>query len=156
MLRLEERRKLKILFTAAEHNDHSPHRHVHIVALLSQKLTQNDLQFLRDAAAAVILQQRQLRELALANAEQADKSAHPRASRKSKSKDIRIGGGDGPAPPTPIHACPRCSGPNGLEMQRLTKSLYRCGSCGTIFRDTTMGIQTEREGPGLGLSKCNL
>src|SRR5918911_2528737 len=43
MMHLAERLQTDILYVAAEHNDHAPHRHVHVLALLPHRLTKHDL-----------------------------------------------------------------------------------------------------------------
>lgn len=149
MLGLEERLKIKILFAAAEHSDHSPHRHVHILALLNRKLGKKDLQFLRDAARQAILQQRRIRELA--RAQEAAQSAQFRRIRRPATADRTIGEDDALAPAKPVHACPSCNESGGLAMHRLTSSLYRCSSCGLIIRQTAMEMQIERTGADLTL-----
>jgi hypothetical protein len=58
ILELEERLHQAIPFVAAEHNDHTDIRHVHVIAPISGKLTRQDLQYLRDRATAVSLFQR--------------------------------------------------------------------------------------------------
>jgi hypothetical protein len=67
ILKLEGRLKKEIQFVAAEHNDHTPNRHVHVIALIQGKLNVADLAALRLAATQVALFQRQERDLALAS-----------------------------------------------------------------------------------------
>ena len=64
MLELEERLEKAVPFVAAEHSDHAPHRHVHVVALVRGRLTVQDFQALRHAATQAALQQRNERDLA--------------------------------------------------------------------------------------------
>ncbi len=65
MMGLAERLQKDILYVAAEHADHAPHRHVHVVALLPGKLAKQDLQLLRETATAASQLQRRARDLAL-------------------------------------------------------------------------------------------
>ncbi len=65
MMGLAERMHKDILYVAAEHADHAPHRHVHVLALLPGKLAKQDLQFLRETATAASQLQRRARDLAL-------------------------------------------------------------------------------------------
>ncbi len=58
MLGLEERLKQTIQFVAAVHNDHAPHRHVHVIALVPGKLTRDDFALLRETATKAALFQR--------------------------------------------------------------------------------------------------
>src|SRR5438132_8485202 len=50
MQTLEERLNQKVSWVAAEHADHAPHRHVHIVAVVKGRLNPQDLQALRTTA----------------------------------------------------------------------------------------------------------
>ena len=50
MLRLEEQLHREISWVAAEHDDHAPHRHVHIVAVVPGRLQVRDFQTMRQAA----------------------------------------------------------------------------------------------------------
>jgi hypothetical protein len=63
MANLEERLKAKAFYAAAVHADHAPHRHVHVLAILSSKLRQSDLNALRQAATRISLLQRRIRDL---------------------------------------------------------------------------------------------
>jgi hypothetical protein len=63
MLTLEERLKKEVPYVAAEHNDHAPHRHIHILALVTGRINTPDLQALRDTATQTALGQRQERDL---------------------------------------------------------------------------------------------
>ena len=64
MLGLEERLAQTIQFVAAVHNDHAPHRHVHVIALINGKLTPKDFALLRETATQSSLFQRRERDLA--------------------------------------------------------------------------------------------
>jgi hypothetical protein len=64
MLTLEERLNTHIPFTAAEHNDHTGNRHVHLLACFKGRIDKGDLKALRDRATEAAMQQRQERDLA--------------------------------------------------------------------------------------------
>lgn len=64
MLSLEERLHNQIQWVAVEHDDHAPHRHVHIVAVVPGRLQVQDFQAMRTAATATALLQRKERDLA--------------------------------------------------------------------------------------------
>ena len=64
MLTLEERLKIHIPFIAAEHDDHTGNRHVHLLACAKARIEKPDLKALRDAATEAARQQRQERDLA--------------------------------------------------------------------------------------------
>lgn len=63
MQRLEDRFQKQLQWVAAEHDDHAPHRHVHIVAIVPGKLNVQDFQVLRQTATQAALAQRQERDL---------------------------------------------------------------------------------------------
>ena len=62
MLGLEERLQRSIHFVAATHDDHAPHRHVHLVAIVPKKLQVQDLQAVREMATEAALDQRRQRD----------------------------------------------------------------------------------------------
>jgi hypothetical protein len=65
MLKLEERLQKQIQYAAAEHNDHTDIRHVHLLASLKGRIEKQDLKALREAATSACLLQRRERDLAL-------------------------------------------------------------------------------------------
>ena len=70
MLRLEDRVQSEVQWVAAIHDDHAPHRHVHVVAVVPQRLQVRDFQAMRQAATAAALEQRHQRDLAREQQEQ--------------------------------------------------------------------------------------
>jgi hypothetical protein len=64
MLHLEERLKMEVPYVAAEHDDHAPHRHVHVLAVVNGRLNTQDFQALRQTATEAALIQRQECDLA--------------------------------------------------------------------------------------------
>ena len=66
MMALAERLQHDILYVAAEHADHAPHRHVHVLALVPKRLTKADLAALRSAATNAAVLQGKARDVALA------------------------------------------------------------------------------------------
>lgn len=64
MLALEQRVHKPVPYVAAAHDDHTPHRHVHILALVAGRLTGADFQALRESASQAAGGQRQERDLA--------------------------------------------------------------------------------------------
>jgi hypothetical protein len=65
MIALGERLQKDVLYVATEHADHAPHRHVHVIALVPNRLTTLDLQALRTAATEAAGLQRSGRDAAL-------------------------------------------------------------------------------------------
>ena len=64
MLHLEERVQKDIPYVAVEHDDHAPHRHVHVLAYVKGRLNTQDFQALRMTATQAALSQRQERDMA--------------------------------------------------------------------------------------------
>jgi hypothetical protein len=64
ILGLGKQLRQTIQFVGAIHNDHAPHRHVHVIALVQGKLTPNDFALLRQIATEESLFQRRERDLA--------------------------------------------------------------------------------------------
>src|SRR5437763_9304247 len=63
MLRLEEHIQKEIFWVAAEHDDHAPHRHVHVVAVVTGRLQVRDFKAMRQTATEAALVQRHERDL---------------------------------------------------------------------------------------------
>ncbi len=59
MQTLEERLHTPVSWVAVEHTDHTPHRHVHVVAVVAGRLQVPDFQALRQTATQVCVEQRQ-------------------------------------------------------------------------------------------------
>jgi len=55
---LEERLHKEVSWVAVEHNDHAPHRHVHVVAVVKGRLQAQDFQALRQTTTDACLEQR--------------------------------------------------------------------------------------------------
>ena len=64
MLSLEERLQKHVSWVAVAHDDHAPHRHVHVVAIVPERLQVQDFQVMRFEATAACLEQRHQRDLA--------------------------------------------------------------------------------------------
>ncbi len=63
MASLEARLNTSLQWVAAIHADHAPHRHVHAVAILPERLQVRDFQLLRGAATEAALEQRHALDL---------------------------------------------------------------------------------------------
>lgn len=63
MLTLEERMATPVPYVAATHDDHAPHRHVHILACVQGRLNTKDLAALRESATDAARQQRRERDV---------------------------------------------------------------------------------------------
>ena len=63
ILALEERLDQSVLWVGAVHDDHAPHLHAHLIAIVPRKLTIEDLVLLRGATTEAALEQRQILDL---------------------------------------------------------------------------------------------
>jgi hypothetical protein len=64
---LEHQLGKPVLYVAAVHADHAPHRHVHVVACVTGRLAPRDFQAMREAATTAALTQRRERDLVRAH-----------------------------------------------------------------------------------------
>src|SRR6266700_3597222 len=63
MQKLEDRFQQHLQWVAATHDDHAPHRHVHLLAIVPGRLQVQDFQLLRHTATETALAQRKERDL---------------------------------------------------------------------------------------------
>jgi ribosomal protein S27AE len=134
-----------IQFVAAIHADHTPKRHVHLLAVLPKRLVRDNLQTLRQAATEAALAKRQ--EL-----DQSQEHTRRHLPKRSGSRRQRTEQGErttGSARRNPL--CPNC-GP-GSEMDRHGR-FYECPNCGiTVSRSLGLGLEIKRDADtGLELS----
>ena len=134
MLHLEDRFQQELQFVATEHDDHTPLRHVHMLALLPGKLNVEDFAALRAVATEAALFQRVERDLAPARAiqgrlpglTQPHRKAH-RAERRHSSRPGSQSQGAGSrlvrGKLDIVSMCPRCGAPLGSRQRT-------CTSCG--------------------------
>jgi hypothetical protein len=157
MANLEERLKTKVFYAAAVHADHAPHRHVHVLAILSSKLRQSDLNSLRQAATRISLLQRRIRDL---TAERSLAAKHklklkPSLAKKPIRRGVSPEKGSTGASLAPVNkevACPRGCGGYTQKMERISSKIQRCESCGIVLRMVGFEYQIEQRGFSLGLS----
>ena len=64
LLHLADRLTKDVPYVAVEHDDHAPHRHVHVLALVKGRLNTQDFQALRETATEAARFQRQERDAA--------------------------------------------------------------------------------------------
>jgi hypothetical protein len=162
MVRLEERLHANILFAAVVHDDHRPHRHVHVLALLDRKLNREDFQALRQSATSLSLMQRRMRDLGAERklTPRLTPGLTPRLTPKYVSKrpehaprfyapavrDKR----EFLVPPKRGVPCPRACSWYGQTMEHLYGRLHKCPPCGIIVRKN--GEDLEIKQPSLGLT----
>jgi len=60
---LEARLHQEVSWVAVEHDDHAPHRHIHVIAVLQERLQVQDFRALRQTATEAALEQRKHRDL---------------------------------------------------------------------------------------------
>jgi hypothetical protein len=144
MLYLEDRFQRQVQFVAAEHDDHSPNRHTHILAVLPGRLSTQDLAALRGVATEAALFQRQERDLAQTQGikGQLPVRSHrqaPRAQLRHSSRSSRQAQGAGSRLVRGRleigRLCPRCGAPLGSRQRT-------CVGCGLRL--------PRREGRGVG------
>ena len=75
MLTLEEQLQQEVQWVAAVHDDHAPHRHIHVVAIVPGRLQVQDFQAMRQTATEAALAQRSQRDLAQQQQAQQGKEA---------------------------------------------------------------------------------
>ena len=144
MLYLEDRFQKGEQFVAAEHDDHSPNRHAHILAVLPGRLSTQDLAALRGVATEAALFQRQERDLAQTRPIQGQLAMRsqrqaPRAEPRHSSRPSRQARGAGSrlvrGRLDTGQLCPRCGALLGSRQRT-------CVSCGLRL--------PRREGRGVG------
>ena len=128
---LEERLKREVQFVAAEHNDHNPNRHVHVIALVPRRLEVADLEAIRSAATQAAQFQRLERDLALEH--QQGRGAAPerpiaRVQQMAQGRGYRPQEGSRQRygqlkPARPVQACRLCG-------HRVGKGYTKCYNCG--------------------------
>jgi hypothetical protein len=126
MLALEERLGRQVQFCATEHTDHSPHRHVHVLALVGgRRLTREDFQALRHEATERALFQRRLRDRTRAHRLRLKLSRGNYLQRHAQRRLYRG------SQPYQSYTCPLCHYHQALPTSNRG---YRCPSCGLYLR----------------------
>jgi rubrerythrin len=139
MLKLEERLGRQVQFCATEHTDHSPHRHVHVLALVGgRKLTREDLQALRHEATERALFQRRMRDRIR------EHTVMLKRGRYSGLKRFAFRG----SKPYQSYTCPLCNYHQALPASKVG---YRCPACGLRMRRERISevYRTQRREVGL-------
>jgi hypothetical protein len=133
MLKLEERLGRHVQFCATEHTDHSPHRHVHVLALVGgRKLTREDLQALRQEATERALFQRRMRDRI---------REHTVMLKRGRYSGLRFGFRG--SKPYQSYTCPLCGYHQALPY---SASGYRCPADGWYLRrDKSYGFEQTRQ-----------
>lgn len=137
MQRLNTLLKKEVAWVAAEHDDHAPHRHVHIIACVPGRLTVEDFKLLRQTATQAALFQRKERDLARG-------SRRERLGQFQRAKPYAGGrkiGGVRRA--VSIQICPRCGYGKSMSMRK-SHRVYRCPLCGLkLARDQNSSLKSK-------------
>lgn len=160
LLYLQQRLQTEIHFIAAEHADHRPHRHVHLIALIQGRLTKADIQALRAFVTEAALRERQELDLARQASREATfarttgtRAAGQKAWRSPTQTQVyprtrrvyRLRQGL-PFAPT----CPSCR--LGEPMTQLSLSnVYECLRCGLRITRTPVSAPSPSQEAGWGL-----
>jgi predicted RNA-binding Zn-ribbon protein involved in translation (DUF1610 family) len=137
MQTLERRLKQEVSWVAAEHDDHAPHRHVHVLACVTGRLIEQDFEALRLAATEAALFQRQERDLARGRRRERFAQFQSPKTYSAGRKLAAVHRADS------IQTCPRCG--YGQSMGRGKRPrLYRCPLCGLkLLRDQNISLKTK-------------
>lgn len=127
MQRLNTLLKREIAWVAAEHDDHAPHRHVHIIACVPGRLTVEDFELLRQTATQTARFQRKERDLFRGRRL---KRFGQRQSGKTYAAGRRIGRVHRVVS---LRICPRCGYGQSTSMKTSAR-LQRCPLCGLKLR----------------------
>jgi hypothetical protein len=143
---LEERVKKSVLWVAAVHADHAPHRHIHVVAIVPQRLTVRDFTFLRHRTTEVSRQQRRFLDLGQHQKRERPYPvpyfAQPRPSSRMGDWVSQQGGSVGPNPSIHTCACPRCS---TTRVHSIRDPVHRCDGCGILLHKPPELVLARRE-----------
>jgi predicted RNA-binding Zn-ribbon protein involved in translation (DUF1610 family) len=135
MLQLNSLLKKEVAWVAAEHADHAPHRHVHVIACVPGKLTVQDFDLLRQTATQASLFQRKERDLARGS--KRDRFIQQRTL-KSYDAGRQLAGGQRAIS---VQICPRCGYGQSVGKRKRYR-LYRCPLCGLkLISDQRIGLQ---------------
>jgi hypothetical protein len=159
--KLEERLGRQVQFVAAEHDDHSPHRHAHLLVLVTgRRLTKEDFKALRQEATDQALFQRRMRDLARPWQEQqarAPRALHRKqnqtvsahASVPGYTRGLREKAYSPTFRPLAAYSCPICS---FHQVQAATNHILvdpnRCPYCGVKMKRDRESILTLNLRPG--------
>lgn len=145
MAELENRLKTHIFFAAVEHNDHAPHRHVHVMAILNRKLSRADINFLRSKASSASALQRRILDLKQERSQGFKLQRALKLPAAGRGVRARRDSGLSSAPPRRIRpVCPSCSEGNGQPMRKISTNLHKCTSCGIVVRQTGIGMDIQQ------------
>jgi hypothetical protein len=129
---LERRLKQEVQWVAAEHDDHAPNRHVHVVAVVKGKLHIPDFEAMRERATEAALFQRRERDLAREQRPRRWFVRYQRAPGFSREFPIYSAKGTGRQfahvrPASTLQICFHCG---NLQVKPLSRGVQTCLNCG--------------------------
>lgn len=127
MQALASRVRQPVFWVGALHDDHSPLRHVHVLAVVPQRLYVEDFQHLIRVATKACIEQRRALDLGRVPKVWQHLTTQRFLSKARLPKPVPRGR---PAPRTHICTCPRCHRAQG---QHVRNRSHQCSSCGLIL-----------------------
>jgi hypothetical protein len=132
MQTLMARLKQEVQWVAAEHDDHAPNRHVHVVAVVKGRLYPRDFQAMRQRATEVALFQRKERDLAREQQPRPRFARYQRAPGFSREFPVHSAKGTGSKvvhvrPANTFQTCLHCG---YLQVKPISKRVQTCLRCG--------------------------
>ncbi|MDQ3976917.1 MAG: hypothetical protein M3264_10365 [Thermoproteota archaeon] len=131
---LERRLKQEVQWVAAEHDDHAPNRHVHVVAVVKGKLHIPDFEAMRERATEAALFQR--RERDLVQRYQLDKNYLRRSFALQTTAFRPIGMAEGRAIRRARQQTLACSNGMGHETVKLKSGKSWCRDCEQVLEQS--------------------
>jgi hypothetical protein len=146
MQTLERRLKQEVQWVAVEHDDHAPHRHVHVVAVVKGRLHPRDFQAMRQRATEAALFQRKERDLAREQ-QPRQRFARDRTALGFVQK-LPIykakGAGGRLVHVRPVNTVQTCLHCGFLQVKPLSKRVARCLRCGwKLYRNHQPRLKVE-------------
>jgi Putative transposase DNA-binding domain len=132
MQTLMARLKQEVAWVAAEHDDHAPNRHVHVVAVVRRRLYPRDFQAMRQRATEAALFQRKERDLARGQRPRrrsARDQATPDFAREFPIYSAK-GAGSKVAHVRPAVSIQTCLNCGYMQVKPLSKGVQTCLNCG--------------------------
>jgi hypothetical protein len=132
MQKLRERLKQEVAWVAAEHDDHAPNRHVHVVAVVKRRLYPQHFEAMRLRATEVALLQRKERDLAREHQSRPRLARYQTAPSFTREFPIYSAKGAGRQlahvrPAVSIQTCFHCG---YLQVRPFSKGVQTCLNCG--------------------------
>jgi ribosomal protein L37AE/L43A len=132
MQKLRERLKQEVQWIAAEHDDHAPNRHVHVVAVVKRRLYPQHFEAMRQRATEAALFQRKERDFAREHQSRRRLVRYQTAPGFAREFPIYSAKGTGRQfarirPANTVQTCFHCG---YLQVKPLSKGVQTCLNCG--------------------------